>query len=166
MHIFMSVSYDVGFIRKPEVNGLDGFMQSLGFKIESPDQREGKFTRVYILCDESVPREIEFFYEENPRGHKSLFGKRGKEVKAYGNLKTFLVEQAVPDLAERKRIIDERKIVREHDCYKYLDTERLKFYETALAIRDRFNAIVVSEQTGQEINPDRNPFVWAADLRR
>jgi len=151
----MSISYDVGFRRKPEVNGLDGFMHSLGFKPEPPNQRKGKFTRVYVLCDESVPREIEFFYEENPRGHKFLFGKRGKEVMAYGALKTYSCEPAHPDPEDRTRIIDTGKVKTERDYYKYLDSERHTFYETALAIRDHFNAFLYCDS--KVINPNR-PF--------
>ncbi|MFH0837096.1 MAG: hypothetical protein V1870_03120 [Candidatus Aenigmatarchaeota archaeon] len=74
----MSVSWDIGFRKKPNNNELDQFMQSLGYEIESPDQRGGEFTRVYVLCDDSVPREIEFFYEDEVSSNLDLFGERGK----------------------------------------------------------------------------------------
>jgi len=153
----MSTAYDVGFTRKPELTELDGFMKSLGFEVESPSQRRGDFIRVYVLCDDSAPREIEFFYEDGAGDYRDLFGERGKEVYAYGNLKTFSTEMTHPDLVERLRIIEEKCVRTQHDYYRHLDPERLKFYETALALRDQYDAIVVSEQTREEINPDK-PF--------
>ena len=151
----MSVQYDVGFRRKPKVDGLDGFMQSLGFVIEPANQRSGEITRVNVLCNESIPREIEFFYNKNPRGHKSFFGKREKEVKACGALKTYSCEPAHPDPEDRKRIIETGIVKTERDYYKHLDNERHKFYETALAIRDHFNALLYCD--GRVIDPNR-PF--------
>ncbi|MFH0837097.1 MAG: hypothetical protein V1870_03125 [Candidatus Aenigmatarchaeota archaeon] len=61
------------------------------------------------------------------------------------------------DLDERLRIIKEKGVRTQHDYYKYLDTERLTWYETALALRDQYDAIVLSEQSGEEINPNK-PF--------
>ena len=97
----MSIAYDVGFTRKPELKELDGFMKSLGFEVESPSQRRADFTRVYVLCDDSAPREIEFFYEDKVRDHRDLFDERGKNVQAYGNLKTFSTEPTHLNLYER-----------------------------------------------------------------
>lgn len=152
----MSIAYDVGFTAKPELAELDEFMQSLGFRIEPSGQRKGKFTRVYVL-DDSAPREIEFVYEDEVGDNRGWFGERGSEVQAYGNLKTFTTEMTHPDLDERLRIIKEKNVRSQHDYYKHLDPERLKFYEAALAFREHYNAIVISEQSGKEINPDK-PF--------
>ena len=91
----MSISYDVGFTRKPELAELDGFLASLGFEIEPPGQRSGKFTQVYVFCDDSVPREIEFFYEDEVgegevgKERQDWLGEKGKDVLAYGCLKTY-----------------------------------------------------------------------------
>ena len=160
----MSISYDVGFRRKPIVEELDEFMQSLGFRIEPPSQRRGRFIRVYTFFDESqAPKPIDFFYKNVSRDSSSFFGNKRNEVKAYGALQTPSTEEAVPDHSERERIVNEIGINREEDYYEHLATERRKFYKTALAIRNRFEAIVLSEQTGEEIDPDRNPFAWIGE---
>lgn len=149
----MSISYDVGFIRKPELAELDAFMQLLGFEIESPGQRKGKFTQVYVLCNEHVPREIEFFYEDHANEHEESYGGNGEQVCAYGCLKTFETGLAHLSLEERLRIIQENNVKTEHEWYKFVAPERLRFYEMALALRNHYNALVFSEQTGKEINP-------------
>ena len=179
----MSVSWEVGFRKKPKLKDLDEFMQSQGFSIEDLEGRD--FTRTYIFNDAKVsPRAIDFFYEDKVNGQKlfrNLNG--GKKVRACGDLTTYSIlplflktkiraheslknylktyggPPIVLDEKERLRIIREKNIRRQHDYYKYLDRERLKFYETALAIRDNFNAIVVSEQSGDEIDPDKFPFM-------
>jgi hypothetical protein len=152
----MSASWDIGFRKKPKLNDLDIFMQSLGFDIEPVGGRSGEFTRVYVLNDKSVPREIEFFYEERAdKDNKSFFGKKSKEVIAYGSLKTFSVPETYPDSNERMRIIKKKNVRTQHDYYKHLSPERLKWYETALALKNRYNAIVISEQTGKDINPTK-----------
>ena len=153
----MSIAYDVGFKRKPELTELDGFMESLGFQVESPGQRRGEFSRVYVLRNDSTPREIEFFYEDKVGDNQDFFGEREESIQAYGNLKTFSIEKTTPDLDERLRIIKEKEVRTQHDFYRHLAPERLTFYETALALRDHYNAVVVSEQTSEEINPDK-PF--------
>jgi len=142
--------------KKPELPELDVFMKSLGFEVESHGQRGRNFTRVYVLCHDSAPRVIEFFYDEEAGDHRDFFGKRGKSVQAYGNLKTFSTEPT-QSIDERVRIIEEKKVKTEYDCYRHLAPERLTFYNVALALRNHYNALVVSEQTGEEINPDK-PF--------
>ncbi len=149
----MSIAYDVGFIRKPELAELDAFMQLLGFEIESPEQRKKKFTQVYVICNEHVPREIKFFYEDDAEDQRDFFGAMGNRIRAYGCLKTFETGLARPNLEERLRIIEEKNVRTEHEWYKFVAPERLRFYETALALRSHYNAIVISEQTGKEINP-------------
>ncbi|MEK6846259.1 MAG: hypothetical protein AABY26_05845 [Nanoarchaeota archaeon] len=151
----MSISYDIGFTKKPELAELDAFMQLLGFEIEPSENRKGKFTQVYVLCNESVPREIEFLYENNADDYTDFFGAMGNRIRAYGCLKTFETGLARPNLEERLRIIEENKVKTEQEWYKFVAPERLKFYETALALRKHYHAIVRSEQTGKEINPDR-----------
>ena len=67
----MSVSWLVGFRKKPKLKDLDEFMQSLGFTIEEPGKRRGEFARVYNFINESVaPRAIDFFYEDKVSGQK------------------------------------------------------------------------------------------------
>ena len=155
----MSIAYDVGFTEQPELKTLDDFMGSLGFEIEAPNQRRGQFTQVYVFNDGSVsPREIVFFYRLEPdNDQKSFFRKRSGEVKAYGSLTTYSTELIHPTVEERLRIIEEKGVRTQHDYYRHLQPERLKFYETALALRDHYHAIVRSEQTGEEINPEA-PF--------
>lgn len=151
----MSIAYDIGFPRKPEISELDAFMASLGFKIESPGERRGEYTRTYVLNDDSVPREIEFFYEERVGDYRELFGKRVSDVHAYGNLKTFSTEPTHIGLDERLRIIEERKVRTQHEYYRHVSPERLRFYEIALALKEQYGAIVLSEQTGEEIDPNK-----------
>ena len=43
----MSVSWLVGFRKKPKLKDLDEFMQLLEFTIEEPGKRRGKYARVY-----------------------------------------------------------------------------------------------------------------------
>ena len=53
-----------------------------------------------------------------------------------------------------------------HDYYRHMEPPaRLKWYETALALRDNFNAIVKSEQTGLEIDPDK-PLAYEGKRRK
>ncbi len=151
----MSVSWDVGFRSKPELGELDQFMQSLGYRI--PTSSTPEFTRMYVFDDDSVSREIEFFYQADLADSKELFDEMAGEVLAYGNLKTYSVETTYLDADERLKIIEEKGVKTQHDCYRHLSPKRLKWYETALALRDHFDAIVLSEQTGEEINPDK-PF--------
>ena len=95
-------------------------MQSLGFEVESPSQKRANFTRVYVLCNDFVPREIEFFYKDEVEKHRDLFGKRRQEVHAYGNLNTFSSERTHPKLDERLRIIEEKGVRTQHDYYRHL----------------------------------------------
>lgn len=150
----MSISYDVGFIRKPKLVELDAFMQSLGFKIEPDRQRGKKYTQIYVLCNESAPREIEFFYEDDAGDYQDFFGAMGKHISAYGSLKTFPPETTPLSLDERLKIIKEKNVKTQHDHYRHLNPGLLKWYEIALALREHYHAIVRSEQTGREINPD------------
>lgn len=151
----MSIQYDVGFTQRPKLADLDSRMASFGFKPEPPDQREGNFTRVYVLSNALVPRGIEFFYETNTKRHKSEFGRSQKEVKAYGALKTYSTEPAHQNLDDRQRIIASGIIKTERDYYRYLESQHHIFYEISLAIRDHFNALLYCD--GRRINPDR-PF--------
>lgn len=152
----MSANWDIGFRKKPGLEDLDQFMVSLGFHIEQPNQRRGEFTRVYILDDETVPREIEFFYDENLKEHqKECYGERINEIVAHGDLKTYSVCPTYPNLEDRMRIMKEKGVRTQHDYYRHLSPERLKWYETALALRVRYNAIVLNGQISDEINPDK-----------
>jgi len=153
----MSIAYDIGFKKRLILAELDEFMESLGFEMESPGQRRGNFTRVYQLCNDSVQREITLFYSNNIGIRRNFFGEKGKELQAYGSLTTFSTEPTYTSIEERLRIIEEKNIRTQHEYYKHLSPERLKFYETALAVRDHYDAIVFSEQTNEEIDPDK-PF--------
>ena len=84
-----------------------------------------------------------------------MFGKRGKEVEAYGALKTFSCEAAHLDPEDRKRIIASGNIKTERDYYKYLESQRHTFYELGLTIKDKFNALLYCD--GGIIDPNR-PF--------
>jgi hypothetical protein len=161
----MSIAYDIGFIVKPDLTDLDTFMDSLGFRkthtfglaLEKAGDTRGNFTRIYQCDDSSTPREIEFFLYEKVGEYRDNFPGNENKITAYGQLKTYATEQTHPDLEERLRIIKEKKVKTQHDYYRHLDPERLKFYETALALKDHYNALVISEQTSEEINPNE-PF--------
>lgn len=157
----MSVSYDIGFTKRPALSHIDRFMQSLGFVIDDAE-RVGRFSRVYLFNGKEATREIELFYN-NRAGNILFMGEIN--IKAYGSLKTFSSSELIMDPKERLRIIKDNKITTEHDYCRHLNKGRLKFYETALAIRDEFNAVVVSEQTGKPIDPNRNPFEWANKIK-
>ncbi|RJQ17020.1 hypothetical protein C4573_03090 [Candidatus Woesearchaeota archaeon] len=144
----MSLSYDIGFVVKPDLNSLDDFMQERGFTAEGP---EADFARVYT---HNAQPAMKFFYAENPADYRDFFGKQS--IQAYGELVTYALG-AVPDAQERARIIKEKNVRTQHDWFRHLSPERLRFYEIALAFRDTYKAIALSVQTGEEINPEK-PF--------
>lgn len=151
----MSVSYDIGFTKKLKLDELDVFMQSKGFEIEDPGQRSGEFTRVYVFLDEKVAaREIELFFTEDPEEfHSDLFD--GREIESYACLKTYSSELPFTGVEERLKVIKENNVRTEYGWTKHLDPGRLKFYETALVFKTDLGAVVISEQSGEEIDPDR-----------
>ena len=150
----MSADWHVGFRKKPGLDELDRFMFSLGFQIDT-SQRVGEYTRVYMLDDDSVKRYIAFFYEENAGKNKEWFQERANEVQSYGNLKTGSVEPTYFTLEERVKVIKEKRVKTQHDYYRHVSPERLKWYETALAFKEQYNAIVLNGQISEEINPEK-----------
>ncbi len=159
----MSVAYDIGFRERPKLDDLDEFMKSLGFNMDRALKR-GEITRVYNFENGAVAsRPIELFYFSRIDADlREAFGR--ENIVSFGILKTYSIEPEISDPKKRKRIITRQKIHREHDYYKHLEPDRLKWYETALAIRDEFGAVVKSEQTGDSINPNRDPFAWARGI--
>ncbi len=154
----MSASWYIGFRTQPRLEELDIFMRSLGFQIEPEEGRweKGAFSRIYTFEDESVPREIVLFYKESIDDiTRSLYGGRAHEISAHGNLKTYSVDPTYATAEERARVVKEKGVKTQHDYYRHLSPERLKFYESALALRNRFNALVISMSMGDEINPER-----------
>jgi hypothetical protein len=148
----MSISWDIGFIKKPKIEELDEFMQSWGYKIEKPNQRKSSFSRIYAILEPLVPRDIELFYSEEEIDNEIF---KEKKVESYGSLTTYSVKPNHLKIKERLKTIEEKRIKNQHDYYKHLSPERLKWYETALAIKNKFNCMILSEQTGEEINPNK-----------
>src|SRR3989338_246223 len=136
----MSFAYDIGFTKKPELTELDSFMKSIGFEVEPRGQRQGMFTRVYVFYDASTPREIELFYNDQARDIGDKFGERGKNVQAIGCLQSDMTEPAHPSLEERLKIIEQKKVGTEHYYYRHVACECLKFYESALTLKDHYDA--------------------------
>jgi hypothetical protein len=146
----MSTSYDIGFREKPDVNELDEFMKSLGFTLKIKAD-----SRYYSYLGEDSPREIEFSFSGLDKDFGVFFGDRANEVVAYGNLSTPSILPTYPKEEDRLRIIEEKGVNNEHDYHRYLEPKRLKYYEIALALKNHYNAIVLAQETGKEIDPSR-----------
>lgn len=170
-------AYDVGFLKKPDLRVLDAFMQILGFEIEPQRERNRNFTRVYtkqvfdaspqildnegahILSAEEAEQTMEFFYNENADERADFFEENAGKVVSYGSLKAvILVGPAILDTNKRIELISKNRVRTELDSFRHLNPRSLKQYETAIAIKNRFGAIVTHESTGKEINPDREIY--------
>lgn len=178
------ISYNVGFTRKPKLAELDEFMRSFGFEAlpaeachdsekglndclirhltlqELQKYKPEKVTKVYVWRDEPTYSEIRFVYGNKIRSHQYRYGEMGKEVKAYGWLITHfnrIVSRHELD-DELNKIIQKKAVKTEWDFYKQVDPERLKFYETALALRNHYNAFVLEGEKGSN-----NDYLMAKD---
>ena len=103
----MSVAWDVGFRARPELDKLDEFMKSLGFHAERGCQRQD-FTRIYVFDDNSVEREIVFFYNKRARKSQTSFFP-GEEIASYGSLVTYSIDDLYSEPAERARSSGRKK---------------------------------------------------------
>ena len=153
----MSVAWNVGFVVKPELGELDKVMLAFWYEIEPAGQRRSTSTRIYVVDVCSVQKAVELLYKENPTAtFTDLFGDRANEIVAYGDLVAHSVERTYPNADERLRIIAEKAVRTQHDYYKHVAPEHLKWYETALELRNKYKALILSEQTCREINPDES----------
>ncbi len=152
----MSTSYSIGFRKTPLLSDLDALMQMKGFIIEPAGERKGNYSRVYICEDERTSGEIEFFFEqEAPAEEIEYFVREYNEgISSYGVLKTWDGQEKVPH-SERQKRIEKEQPKTEFDYYTKIATDRQRWYETALLIRDNLDAIVFSEQSSELIDPKR-----------
>jgi len=135
-------------------------MESLGFK-----RKPSGFTRWYIFDDKKVTLDyIEFTYEdEADESSKCFFD---EEIVSYGDLESRFTaakprllsdEEKALQFDEELRLkkIKEEGIDTELKYWKELEPHRFKWYETALKLKEKFNAIVSCDDI--EIDPDK-PF--------
>ena len=142
----MSVNYDIGFPQRPSIESLDAFLRELGFEVKEND----KFTRMYQLLTDDAPREINLFYDD-----PSLDAPKFKvQIQAYANLVTYESPRANETSEDRIRAIENNNVRTEADWVEHVTPEFWKIYQVALAIRDKYNAIVCGD-SGEEINPER-----------
>lgn len=179
----MSLDFNIGFRSRPNLAELDFLMNALGFEIEEHRLRHGNSTRIYNFYDPFFQYEHKIFgihtgatlsYNKNDRPG-SEFGVRKLVLRATALL-TAQVDLANrgeldnPDISPKEVDDLKGKIIQEHDvfstysCYKHLLPQRLKWYETALTLRDFFNAVVVRDE--HEINPSGYFGLAAEDERR
>ncbi len=153
----MSTSYLIGFRNTPLLSDLDLIMQTKGFSIEPKGKRKGNYSRVYVCEDERTSGGIEFFFEQNaPTEEMEYFVREYNEsISSYGELKTWGGMQEGVSHTEKQRRIEVEKPKTEFDYYTKIATDRQRWYETALLLRDTCNAIVFSEQSGELIDPKR-----------
>lgn len=149
----MSCGWDIGFRETPNLDDLDKFMESLGFKVDPEGHiKNTNFTRVYDFFNPKLaPREIKFFYDVDSSGKKL----GNEKIRAYGSLITYNTEPTHVGIDARANVIMEKGVKTELDWYKHVTPEYLVWYVTALALKDRFTAVVISEQTGEEIDQNK-----------
>jgi hypothetical protein len=127
-------------------------MTSMGYSIEPPGERHTDFTRIYVHPGDDVQRETSFFYQEGvPEEGSHVFD---APIKAYGDVVTYHAEPALT-LTEKMEILEKTSVRTERDYYKFMRIEERTWYETAAMLKEKFGAMVHSEQTGEEINPTR-----------
>ena len=153
----MSIGYDVLFHSAPDLHSLDTLMQRHGLTAERSGLRKGDFTRVFTNNPNNMPGLdlVEFFYEQHPSSIPVPIEKRRERVTAYGFLKTVPSEPPFLTSEERLEAIEKHGVVTELDWRTHMQPSTRPFYRLALDLRDTYKATVLSEQTGQEINPLR-----------
>ena len=161
MEIMYNTSYLVGFKEAVQLHNLDLFMDSLGFSITDPKEfTSQKYNRIYSCNKKIAPITLDFFYQIKAEQEDIDFLKPKERIISYGDL-NFRYPIKIPtreDIEYRRRIILEKAIRTEYEyCKNFYTPENLLFYETALKFKEKYGALVVSEATGDEINPDR-PF--------
>ena len=151
----MPISWNVGFLVKPELGELDQLLLSLGYRIESPSGT--RLSRVYAADVGDVQKAVAFFYNQNPTDiFRNIFGDRADEIAAYGHVDSNSAEPTHPHAGDRLKVVAEKAVRTQHDYYKHVAPEHLKWYETALELRNKYKALILSEQTCREINPDES----------
>ena len=153
----MGGAWEFGFFKRPFLGELDQFMKSLRFTVFQSQCASSTITRAYDYEGDGCSAGMEFYYSADAGDTRKCFGPFGSKVESYGNLLIHSREPSILNLDDRIRIIKEKRITTELGYYQHLDTESFRWYEIALTLRDHYQALVISEQTGREIDPDR-PF--------